>query len=152
MPEERGQAIAIYSLAPLLGPIIGPVAGAWIAERSTWRWVFWSTTIVDAAVQVLGLFYLRESVQRCVAIHLEDGSLICCFPAYAPFLLEQRAKEMRQRNDVEGNMRVRTVYDDKIDRECARYACFRRDPPLTDIQLEDHYEEGLDSPLSAVLP
>jgi MFS family permease len=37
--EHRGQAIAIYSLAPLLGPVVGPVAGAWIAEKSTWRWV-----------------------------------------------------------------------------------------------------------------
>jgi|SRR5712672_2529742 len=37
--DHRGQAIAIYSLAPLLGPSIGPVAGAWIAEKSTWRWV-----------------------------------------------------------------------------------------------------------------
>ena len=27
--EERGKAVAIYSLAPLLGPVIGPVAGAW---------------------------------------------------------------------------------------------------------------------------
>ena len=38
-PEERGKAIAIYSLAPLLGPVIGPVCGGWIADRSTWRWV-----------------------------------------------------------------------------------------------------------------
>jgi MFS family permease len=37
--EHRGQAIAIYSLAPLLGPVVAPVAGAWIAEKSTWRWV-----------------------------------------------------------------------------------------------------------------
>ena len=37
--EHRGQAIAIYSLAPLIGPVVGPVAGAWIAEKSTWRWV-----------------------------------------------------------------------------------------------------------------
>jgi len=28
-PEERGKAIAIYSLAPLLGPVIGPVCGGW---------------------------------------------------------------------------------------------------------------------------
>ena len=38
-PEERGQAVALYSLAPLLGPVVGPVAGAWIAQKSTWRWV-----------------------------------------------------------------------------------------------------------------
>ena len=37
--DHRGQAISIYSLAPLLGPVVGPVAGAWIAEKSTWRWV-----------------------------------------------------------------------------------------------------------------
>jgi MFS family permease len=37
--EHRGQAISIYSLAPLLGPTVGPIAGAWIAEKSTWRWV-----------------------------------------------------------------------------------------------------------------
>jgi MFS family permease len=56
--EERGKAIAIYSLAPLLGPVIGPIAGAWyevfqlsslplcshlpyyrISDKSTWRWV-----------------------------------------------------------------------------------------------------------------
>jgi MFS family permease len=37
--EHRGQAISIYSLAILLGPVIGPVAGALVAEKSTWRWV-----------------------------------------------------------------------------------------------------------------
>ena len=28
--EERGRAIAIYSLAPLLGPVVGPICGAWL--------------------------------------------------------------------------------------------------------------------------
>lgn len=59
--EERGQAIALYSLAPLLGPVIGPLAGAWIAQGTTWRWVFWSTSIANCVVQALGFVYLRES-------------------------------------------------------------------------------------------
>lgn len=37
--EERGKAIALYSLAPLLGAVFVPIAGAWITERTTWRWV-----------------------------------------------------------------------------------------------------------------
>jgi len=37
-PENRGKAMSIYSVV-LLGPAIGPVAGAWIAEKSTWHWV-----------------------------------------------------------------------------------------------------------------
>ncbi|KAJ7490621.1 MFS polyamine transporter [Mycena latifolia] len=79
--EERGQAIAIYSLAPLLGPVVGPLCGAFISQKSTWRWVFWSTTIFDVAIQILGIFYLRES--------------------YAPYILEQKANRIRKSMDAE---------------------------------------------------
>ena len=66
--EERGKALALYSLAPLLGPALGPVCGAWylhfngdtqdtlltsiprIAERSTWRWVVRSFFILFYAI------------------------------------------------------------------------------------------------------
>ncbi|KAI5825467.1 MFS general substrate transporter [Schizophyllum commune Tattone D] len=61
--EERGAAIAIYSLMPLLGPVIAPVTGAWVAERTTWRWVFWSTSIFTCFVQALGLIFLRETFE-----------------------------------------------------------------------------------------
>ncbi|KAG6830992.1 hypothetical protein H0H92_013464 [Tricholoma furcatifolium] len=92
-PEQRGQAMAIYTLAPLLGPVLGPVCGAWIAERSTWRWVFWSTTIADAAVQLLGLFYLQET--------------------FAPVLLERKAKAILQTMDPEKaqSTKVYTVFE-----------------------------------------
>ncbi|EIW57767.1 MFS polyamine transporter [Trametes versicolor FP-101664 SS1] len=92
-PEERGQAIALYSLAPLLGPVIGPTCGAWIAQRSTWRWVFWSTTIVDGFIQVLGLFFLKET--------------------FAPVLLERKAEQIRAGMDPEKaqTREVRTVFD-----------------------------------------
>ncbi|KAJ7250067.1 MFS polyamine transporter [Mycena haematopus] len=79
--EERGGALAIYSLAPLLGPVVGPICGAFIAQKSTWRWVFWSTSIVDVGIQCLGIFYLRES--------------------YAPFLLDEKAKQIRKSLDPE---------------------------------------------------
>ncbi|CAK7202400.1 hypothetical protein SEUCBS139899_005123 [Sporothrix eucalyptigena] len=59
--EERGRALSMYSLAPLLGPAIGPIAGAFIAQNTTWRWVFYSTTIADGVIQVAGLFFLRET-------------------------------------------------------------------------------------------
>ncbi|KAJ7339843.1 major facilitator superfamily domain-containing protein, partial [Mycena albidolilacea] len=62
-------------LAPLLDPVVGPLCGAFIAEKSTWRWVFWSTSIVDVGIQILGILYLRES--------------------YAPFVLEQKADQIR---------------------------------------------------------
>ncbi|KAI9037722.1 putative phenol monooxygenase [Aspergillus affinis] len=75
-PEERGKSIAIYSLAPLLGPAVGPIAGGFIAENTTWRWVFYSTSIADGVIQVAGLFFLRET--------------------YAPKILRDRAKALRK--------------------------------------------------------
>ncbi|KAI0059359.1 MFS polyamine transporter [Artomyces pyxidatus] len=91
-PDQRGQAIAIYSLAPNLGPVIGPIAGAWVAQNTTWRWVFWSTTIADAIVQILGTVFLKET--------------------YAPTLLERKAERIRRSMDEEKvkHTEVRTVF------------------------------------------
>ncbi|KAF2170470.1 hypothetical protein M409DRAFT_19291 [Zasmidium cellare ATCC 36951] len=59
--DQRGLAVSIYTLGPLLGPAIGPVAGGFIAETISWRWGFWIVTIADTVLQVLGLFFLRET-------------------------------------------------------------------------------------------
>jgi multidrug resistance protein len=58
-PEQRGKAISMYSLAPLLGPAIGPIAGGYITQGTTWRWIFWSTSILDVLIQISGLFFLQ---------------------------------------------------------------------------------------------
>ncbi|KAF8876577.1 MFS polyamine transporter [Infundibulicybe gibba] len=96
-PEERGRAIGIYNLAPLLGPVIGPVCGAWISHRTTWRWVFWSTSIFDVVLQVLGFIFLQET--------------------YAPVLLERKASRMMKSINAEtghaNTTHVRTIYDQK---------------------------------------
>ncbi|RPD55141.1 MFS polyamine transporter [Lentinus tigrinus ALCF2SS1-7] len=108
-PEQRGQAIAVYSLAPLLGPVIGPICGAWIAEKGDWRWVFWAPTIVSVATQIVGLFFLKET--------------------YAPVLLERKAKQIKKGLDPEkGRMYdVRTVFAgaDRQWRHIVQKALFR---------------------------
>ncbi|KAF5363756.1 hypothetical protein D9756_001106 [Leucocoprinus leucothites] len=76
-PEERGMAMSVYSLAPLVGPSTGPLVGGWIAERVPWKWVFWSVSIADALLQIAGFIFIRET--------------------YAPELLKRKAKKMRTR-------------------------------------------------------
>ncbi|EKM53500.1 uncharacterized protein PHACADRAFT_259918 [Phanerochaete carnosa HHB-10118-sp] len=93
--DKRGRAVGIYSLAPLLGPAIAPVVGGWIAEKSTWHWVFYSVSIADAVVQLIGMRYLSET--------------------YAPVLLQWKADKIRKElaGDTEkGDPRlVKTVYE-----------------------------------------
>jgi MFS family permease len=74
--EERGTASAIYSLAPLLGPAIGPIIGGFVSENTTWRWVFYSTSIATGVVQIAGVLFLRET--------------------YGPRILKARAKKIRK--------------------------------------------------------
>lgn len=86
--EERGKAIGIYSLAPLLGPAIGPIAGGFISENTSWRWIFRATSIADALIQIVGFFFLRET--------------------YAPKILLNKAKRLRKET---GNDELRTEYE-----------------------------------------
>jgi multidrug resistance protein len=58
---ERGTATAIYSLMPFLSPAVAPIMGGYLTQYTTWRWVFWATSIFDAVVQVVCLFLLKET-------------------------------------------------------------------------------------------
>jgi multidrug resistance protein len=87
--EQRGKAVSIYSLAPLLGPVIGPIAGGFITENTTWRWVFYATTMADGLIQFLGLFFLQET--------------------YPPILLQRKKNKLVKET---GNADLHTEWDD----------------------------------------
>ncbi len=38
--EKRGMALAIISMITVVAPIVGPVAGGWITDSYSWRWIF----------------------------------------------------------------------------------------------------------------
>jgi MFS family permease len=76
--EHRGQAISIYSLAPLIGPVVGPIAGAWIAEKSTWRWV------VRLCSAILPQFLALRNI---VLVDVHCG---CCYSGIRPALFERK--------------------------------------------------------------
>jgi len=95
--EDRGKALSIYSLAPLLGPAVGPIAGAFIAQNTTWRWAFYSTTIADAVIQAAGVFFLQET--------------------YGPVLLTWKKRRLIKET---GNQALHTPYDRESDRTVAK--------------------------------
>ncbi|KAG7108059.1 Efflux pump vrtL like protein [Verticillium longisporum] len=67
--EERGRAMGMYSLTPLLGPALGPVAGGYVTQEITWRWIFYSTTILTATIQAVGFFVLQETFTPVLLAH-----------------------------------------------------------------------------------
>ena len=72
--EQRGSAMSIMTLAPLLGPVLGPVAGGYISQSIGWRWLFWLAAIFAAAIEIgLALFFketYKVQILRCKATNL----------------------------------------------------------------------------------
>ncbi|CAJ0538534.1 Ff.00g065950.m01.CDS01 [Fusarium sp. VM40] len=74
--EQRGGAMAVWSIGPMLGPVVGPVCAGFLVEAKGWRWVFWVTTIVAGAAVLASFLVIRET--------------------YAPVLLERKAAKLRK--------------------------------------------------------
>ncbi|KAJ5629227.1 efflux pump antibiotic resistance protein [Penicillium herquei] len=75
-PEQRGSSLGVYLLIPLLGAAVGPIIGGFMAERTTWRWMFWSTSIFQAVMIVVSFTAFQET--------------------YEPLILRRRAERIRR--------------------------------------------------------
>lgn len=80
-----------------IGPTVAPIAGAYIAQgANSWRWIFWTTSILDVAVQLGALFFLRET--------------------YAPTIMARKVAKIRKQqtdnnNDTNNPNLLRSAYD-----------------------------------------
>ncbi|TVY33612.1 Efflux pump [Lachnellula subtilissima] len=59
--EERGAAISIWTMGPIVGPVIGPVCGGFLAQAMGWRWVFWLLSILGGVLTIAMLIFLKET-------------------------------------------------------------------------------------------
>lgn len=62
--RERGQAMGIFYLGPLMGPLIAPIIGGAMAQKWGWRSTMWFMAIWGVVVFVLLLFCLPETLKR----------------------------------------------------------------------------------------
>ncbi|KAK6210758.1 hypothetical protein LQW54_005963 [Pestalotiopsis sp. IQ-011] len=74
--EQRGRSLGLYILIPILGSAVGPIIGGFMAERTTWRWMFWATSIFQALMIAVSLVVFKET--------------------YAPLILRRRAVRLRR--------------------------------------------------------
>jgi MFS family permease len=59
-PEERGTALALYSLGVPVGSMFGSALGGWIAAEYGWRMAFFAMGIPGLIIAVLLLVIIRE--------------------------------------------------------------------------------------------
>lgn len=86
--EQRGSAISMIALAPLIGGSLGPAIGGAMAETLGWRSVLWLSAGLALACELVFFTCFRET--------------------YKVAILRQRAARLRAET---GNPRLRTLFD-----------------------------------------
>ena len=77
--EQRGSAMALLYIGPLVGPVTAPIIGGFLAKAKGWRWTFWLIAIAVAAVQIPTFLCMRET--------------------YRPRILRKKIVELQQLNN-----------------------------------------------------
>lgn len=86
--EERGFALSIMGLPPLLGPVAGPVLGGFLTQAKGWRWAFWLSAITGGVCEICFLAFFRET--------------------YKPRILQKKSRRLRKQT---GKKDLRSKYD-----------------------------------------
>ncbi|HEY1463017.1 MAG TPA: DHA2 family efflux MFS transporter permease subunit [Terriglobales bacterium] len=59
-PEKRGQAMAFWALGIVVAPMLGPVAGGWLTDNYSWRWVFYINVPIGIIAIILTQMYIFD--------------------------------------------------------------------------------------------
>ncbi|KAI4196207.1 MAG: hypothetical protein LQ350_006700 [Teloschistes chrysophthalmus] len=65
-PHERGQYVGAALCGPNTAPSLGPVLGGVLAERASWRWIFWFLAILSGLCLLLIIAFLPETGRKIV--------------------------------------------------------------------------------------
>jgi EmrB/QacA subfamily drug resistance transporter len=76
-PEERGRAIGTWSGFSAITMSVGPVAGGWLVQHASWRWVFFVNVPIALVVIALITWRIPESSMQKTGGPLDwTGSLL----------------------------------------------------------------------------
>lgn len=59
--KERGMAMAIFSVAPFMGPVLGPIVSGFLGMTEGWRWVEGLMAIFSGVIWILATFTVPET-------------------------------------------------------------------------------------------
>lgn len=70
-PEEQGMAMALFSVAVMIGPALGPTLGGWIVDNFHWSWIFFINLPVGAVGLVMVTRFVEEPEDIRLAMRAE---------------------------------------------------------------------------------
>ena len=59
--EQRGKAMAIWSMGVMVAPIMGPTLGGYLTEAISWRWTFYINLPVGILSFILAMRYVHDT-------------------------------------------------------------------------------------------
>ena len=62
--EQRGKAMAIWSMGVMVAPILGPTLGGWLTEVVSWRWTFYINLPVGILSFLLAIRFVPDTAVR----------------------------------------------------------------------------------------
>ncbi|TAN08979.1 MAG: DHA2 family efflux MFS transporter permease subunit [Rhodanobacteraceae bacterium] len=62
--EKRGMALAIISMITVVAPIVGPVAGGWITDSYSWRWIFFINVPIGIFAAVVVAAQMGKRIEQ----------------------------------------------------------------------------------------
>lgn len=96
--RERGEAMGVFYLGPLLGPFLGPIIGGLLAGKLGWRSTQWFLAIYGAILLVFILFALPETLKGTKPSWVETQIPIDCTSSDRPELARVRSRRSLQQS------------------------------------------------------
>ncbi|CAJ2514225.1 Uu.00g023440.m01.CDS01 [Anthostomella pinea] len=96
---ERGKALSLWTLGPLIGPTLGPLLGAFFTASFGWRWAPWIVFIPSVIVTLVLAIFLPETNHKVLVGHkvkrvskeLDRNDLVSCYEKFDSAQLSQTA-------------------------------------------------------------
>ncbi|HET7561084.1 MAG TPA: DHA2 family efflux MFS transporter permease subunit [Rhodanobacteraceae bacterium] len=74
--DKRGMALAIIAMITVVAPIVGPVAGGWITDSYSWRWIFFINVPIGLFAAGAVFVQMGRKIERLVKARIDWVGLI----------------------------------------------------------------------------
>jgi DHA2 family multidrug resistance protein len=70
-PQQRGKAMAFWALGIVVAPMLGPLAGGWLTDNYSWRWIFY----INIPIGVIAILMTQAFVFDPPYIRRSEGRI-----------------------------------------------------------------------------